>query len=85
MGRADTPVRRVLNYASDHFARQLPIVYAQTVVSRGEDDGQLHIRGFYVGDDVACFERAAALSLQVNFQMLEAPLKKVVVYLDPHG
>lgn len=84
MGRADTPVRRVLNYASDHFARHLPIVYAQTVVSRGEADGQLHVRGLYVGDDVVCFERAAALSLQVNFQMLEAPLKKVVVYLDPH-
>ena len=32
MGRADTPVRRVLNYASDHFARHLPIVYVQTVV-----------------------------------------------------
>ncbi len=27
MGRADTPVRRVLNYASEHFARKLPIVY----------------------------------------------------------
>ena len=26
MGRADTPVRRVLNYASEHFATNLPIV-----------------------------------------------------------
>src|SRR6478672_7951948 len=34
MGRADTPVRRVLNYASDHFATELPIVYVQTVVSK---------------------------------------------------
>jgi nickel-dependent lactate racemase len=84
MGRADTPVRRVLNYASDHFARHLPIVYAHTVVGRGEDDGRLHVRGLYVGDDVSCFERAAALSLQVNFKMLDAPLRKVVVYLDPH-
>jgi len=24
MGRADTPVRRVLNYAADHFMRRLP-------------------------------------------------------------
>jgi nickel-dependent lactate racemase len=84
MGRADTPVRRVLNYASEHFAGNLPIVYAQTVVSRGDDDGRLHVRGLYVGDDAACFERAAALSLQVNFQMVAAPLRKVVVYLDPH-
>jgi hypothetical protein len=36
MGRADTPVRRVLNYASDHFATHLPIVYVQTVVGAGD-------------------------------------------------
>jgi hypothetical protein len=30
-----------------------------------------------------CFNLASALSLKVNFQMLEEPLKKVVVYLDP--
>src|SRR5580658_10900758 len=33
MGRADTPVRKVLNYASKHFTAALPqIVYVQTVV-----------------------------------------------------
>jgi hypothetical protein len=82
MGRADNPVRRVYNYASDHFAKHLPIVYVQTVVSRGAD-GQLKVRGLYIGDDMECFNLAAALSLKVNFQMVEEPLKKVVVYLDP--
>lgn len=82
MGRADNPVRSVFNYASDHFARNLPIVYAQTVVGRGSD-GKLHTRGLYVGDDIACFHQAAALSLQVNFEMLAQPLRKVVVHLDP--
>jgi nickel-dependent lactate racemase len=82
MGRADNPVRRMLNYASDHFAANLPIVYVQTVVARG-DDGQLKVRGLFIGDDLECFTRAAELSLRVNFQMLEKPLKKVVVYLDP--
>jgi nickel-dependent lactate racemase len=82
MGRADTPVRRVLNYASEHFAKHLPIVYVLTVVSRGED-GQLKVRGLFVGDDTECFDLAAALSLKVNFQMLDEPLRKVVVYLDP--
>lgn len=82
MGRADTPVRRVLNYASDHFCDNLPIVYVQTVVGRGAN-GELVVRGLFIGDDVECFERAAALSLEVNFEMLEAPLDKVVVYLDP--
>ncbi|MBL7215669.1 MAG: DUF2088 domain-containing protein, partial [Phycisphaerae bacterium] len=36
MGRADTPVRRVLNYASDHFANEMPIVYVLTVVAATE-------------------------------------------------
>ncbi len=82
MGRADNPVRRVYNYASDHFTNHLPIIYVQTVVSGGAD-GQLKVRGLYIGDDIECFNLAAELSLKVNFQMVEEPLKKVVVYLDP--
>ena len=81
MGRADTPVRRLLNYASEHFAQELPIVYLQTVVE-GTPDGPV-LRGFYAGDDVECFQKAADLSLQVNFQMMDQPLSKVVVYLEP--
>ncbi|MDR3735078.1 MAG: lactate racemase domain-containing protein [Acidobacteriaceae bacterium] len=83
MGRADTPVRRVLNYASDHFAQNLPIVYVQTVVSKNAA-GDLVMRGMYIGDDVECFELASALSLQTNFLMMDREIKKAVVYLDPH-
>lgn len=81
MGRADTPVRRVINYASDHFARHMPIVYVQTVVSKNEQ-GRLAIRGLFIGDDAECFEKAAALSLKVNFVMLDHELTKCVVLLD---
>lgn len=82
MGRADTPVRKVLNYASDNFAQNLPIVYVQTVVGKGKD-GKLKTRGLFIGDDIECFNLAAELSIKVNFEMLDKPLKKVVVYLDP--
>ena len=81
MGRADTPVRRVLNYASDHFAGDLPILYVLTVVA-ATDSGQV-TRGLFIGDDAECFNLAAELSLMVNFTMLDEPLEKVVVYLDP--
>lgn len=83
MGRADTPVRKVLNYASEHFAKNLPIIYVLTVVS---EDGQRNkkTRGLFIGDDTECFNRACELSLKVNFTMLDEPLKKVVVYLDPN-
>ncbi len=84
MGRADTPVRRVLNYASEQFGGMMPqIVYVQTVVSKNAA-GKLVIRGMYVGDDAECFERAAALSLECNFQMMDREIKKAVVFLDPN-
>jgi nickel-dependent lactate racemase len=83
MGRADTPVRRVLNYASEHFLKGLPIVYVLTVVAPNEA-GQPVVRGLFIGDDVECFEQAAALALKVNFVMLDREIKKAVVYLDPH-
>jgi len=82
MGRADNPVRRVLNHASDLFLKNLPIVYVQTVVGRAANGG-LATRGLYIGDDVECFLRAAELSLEVNFEMLDRPLRRAVVYLDP--
>jgi nickel-dependent lactate racemase len=82
MGRAENPVRSVLNYASDHFLQHLPIVYVLTVVSR-RDDGSLAVRGLFIGDDAECFHQAAELSLKVNFEILDEPIKKAVVYLDP--
>jgi len=82
MGRADNPVRRVLNYASDHFAKDMPIVYVLTVVSAGEN-GALKTRGLFIGNDIECFNLAAELSAKVNIELLDEPLKKVVVYLDP--
>jgi hypothetical protein len=82
MGRSETPVRNVLNLASEKFLRHLPIVYAQTVVGRGANGG-LAVRGLFIGDDLECFLRAAELSLKVNFEMLDKQIQKAVVYLDP--
>ncbi len=84
MGRADTPVRRVLNYASEHFGKELPqIVYVQTVVNKAAD-GRLVMRGMFIGDDNECFERAASLSLECNFLIMDREIHKAVVFLDPH-
>jgi nickel-dependent lactate racemase len=82
MGRADNPVRCVLNYASDRFLNHLPIVYVLTVVGRRADGG-LAVRGLYIGDDIECFHLASELSLKVNFEILDEPIRKAVVYLDP--
>jgi len=82
MGKAVNPVRSILNYASDKFIRHLPVVYIHTVIGRDET-GKLVIRGLFIGDDESVFTLAADLSIKVNFTVLEQPLKKVVVYLDP--
>jgi nickel-dependent lactate racemase len=81
MGRADTPLRRILNYAQEHFCKKLPLLYVLTVVGVNERR-ELVARGLYIGDDRECYEAAAELSIKVNFSILQEELPKVVVYLD---
>ncbi len=89
MGRADTPVRRILNYAQAHFCRHLPLVFVLTVIGPRRmgravaGPSPVGRRGLFIGDDGECFEQAAALSVEVNFTVLEEPPRKVVVWLDP--
>jgi hypothetical protein len=82
MGRADTPLRRILNYAQDHFCGHLPLLFVLTVIGP-RNDGSLAVRGLFIGDDVDCFHRAAELSVEVNFTVLDEEPQKMVVYLDP--
>jgi nickel-dependent lactate racemase len=83
MGRADNPVRRVLNYAASRFLNNLPIVYALIVIGRNVS-GETVVRGLYVGDDSECFHAAAELSFQVNVTLMPKTMHKAVVHLDPH-
>jgi nickel-dependent lactate racemase len=82
MGRADTPLRRILNYAQDEFCSHLPLLWVLTVIGL-DDGGQPVTRGLFIGDDHDCFGQAAELSVQVNFTVLKEELHKVVVHLDP--
>jgi len=82
MGRADTPLRRILNEAQRLFCADLPILYVLTVIGTN-DVGELVTRGLYIGDDPECFELAAELSAQVNFTQLDESLHKAVVFLPP--
>lgn len=82
MGRIDTPVRRALNTAFDRYLRKaLPIRFLLTVV--GTEGDNTVLRGLYYGEDDKTFEDAAELSRRINFQVLEEPIKRCVVYLDP--
>ena len=81
MGRPNTCLRKILNYAEDTFCDHLPIIYAQTVIG-ADDRGDLVTRGLFVGDREA-FETAAKLAVEVNFNHLDEELSKVVVLMDP--
>ncbi len=81
MGRADTPVRAVLNYAHDHYLKDLRVVYVMTVMEqRGAD---VVMRGLFVGDDTETFDRAAELSRQVNVNVLDEAPERVVADREP--
>ena len=82
MGRTNTPVRAILDYGMEHFASHLPIVFALTVLGPDEE-GSLVVRGLYIGTGRECFDKAAALSREVNFSVVKKPISTCVVNLDP--
>ncbi len=82
MGHTDSPVRSVLDYAINKFAGELPILYVLTVVSL-KSSGEPAVRGLFIGDGRECFEKAAALSRKVNLIIVEKPIEKCFVYLNP--
>ena len=84
MGRIDTPVRKLFNYGVDQFLGKLPIRYILTVMAKNRETGQMEMRGLLAGQDMETFAQGARLSQKVNLDQMDKPLKKVVVYLDPH-
>ncbi|MDR2718368.1 MAG: lactate racemase domain-containing protein [Treponema sp.] len=93
MGRANTPVRAMFDEGLRRYGGKLPpVLYALTVLSaRGADEaaatgvqrGSLALRGLYCGFGRDCFEQAAALARRINVDLLDEPVHKAVVYLDP--
>jgi nickel-dependent lactate racemase len=93
MGQTDTPVRSVFDEAYKRFGNQIPpVLWILTVVSpRSKDEayqsgtavGTLALRGLFIGFGRHCYEQAALLAQKVNMNLLQEPIKKAVVYLDP--
>ncbi|MDR0455598.1 MAG: lactate racemase domain-containing protein [Treponema sp.] len=93
MGRTDTPVRAMFDEGLRRYADKLPpVLYALTVLSArneteaaaaGMQRGSLALRGLYCGFGRDCFEQAAALARRINVDLLDEPIQKAVVYLDP--
>ena len=80
MGRADTPVRAVFDYAAEHFIANLPLSYILTVTDAPQ--GEIRTHGLFIGRGREYFEQAAELAARVNMNLLDRPIRKAVVYLD---
>jgi len=93
MGRADTPVRALFDEGLRRFSNELPpILWVLTVIgartdseaqAAGKERGSLAVRGLFIGFGRECFEKAAALSREVNVNLGNEPVNKAVVYLEP--
>jgi nickel-dependent lactate racemase len=83
MGRTDTPVRALFDEGFRRYGDRLPpVLHALTVIGQ-RADGTNAMRGLYVGFGRECFEEAAARARKVNVNLLDEPIKKAVVYLEP--
>lgn len=80
MGRAESPVRAVFDYAENRFAADLPVTYLLTV--RGETDQGVATRGLFAGDGKSCYSQGALLATQCNVHRLDRRPQRVVVHMD---
>lgn len=80
MGKDHSPVRKVFDYAQEHFLTAVPLLYVLTVTTNKGDDTFIH--GLFIGEHRDVFEQAVKLSQDINLTYVDEPFKKVVVYLD---
>ena len=81
MGKDHTPVRKVFDYAEEHFLMHIPLVYVMTVTTGA--DNHVNYHGLYIGRERKFFEMAVAHAQEVNLNFVDRTFKKVVVYMDP--
>ncbi len=81
MGKDFSPVRKVFDYAEEHYIASLPLMYVLTVTTNVKDETFIH--DIFIGRKRELFEMAVKESQRINLTHMSKPLDKVVVYLDP--
>ncbi len=82
MGRENTPVRAVFDYAEEHFIKDLPVLYILTVTTTDRND-IVHVHSLAIGRERELFSKSCVESQKHNLIFLDEPIKKAVVYLKP--
>ncbi|MBR0087613.1 MAG: DUF2088 domain-containing protein [Lachnospiraceae bacterium] len=81
MGKDHTPVRKIFDYAAEHFLKERPILWVLTVTTAPE--GEILTHGLFIGEGRECLTEAVKLAQEKNIDFTEHSVKKCVVYLDP--
>jgi len=80
MGKDNSPVRKVFDYAEEHFIKDLPLMYVLTVTTAKGCNVLMH--GLFIGRKRHILEEAVKLSQEKNLTFADKPFQKVVVFLD---
>lgn len=81
MGRDHTPVRKVFDYALEHFLKDRPVIFALTVCTA--PGGKIRTHGLFISEKRSALEKAIELAQEKNIDFVETGIKKCVVYLTP--
>lgn len=82
MGKDGSPVHKLFDYCSREFLAGRPISYILTVTTTDSND-VVHVQSLGLGDEREIFEKSIVVSQENNFDFLDKPIKKAVVYLKP--
>ncbi len=81
MGRDHTPVRKVFDYAAEHFLKDVHILYMLTACTAPNSVIQTH--GLFIGEGRKPLEDAIVCAQEHNIDYVDHGIKKCIVYLDP--
>mmetsp|Transcript_24791 Transcript_24791/g.69613 ORF Transcript_24791/g.69613 Transcript_24791/m.69613 type:complete len:589 (-) Transcript_24791:72-1838(-) len=73
----------VIGSADDDDDDEDPKDGKNSTVALAQQPPHVNMRGLFIGNDIACYNEACELSLQLNFILLSKEPKRMVVYLDP--
>lgn len=80
VGREDTAVRQLFDYAEENFLKRIPLLYVLTV--SGQESAGNCLQGVFIGRGRELFEKAVKLSLKKNITYIDKAVSKVVAYMD---
>lgn len=81
MGKDHTPVRQMFDYAFNKFLGHRPVLFVLTVTTAPKSEIITH--GLYIGQLRKGFELGIEQVQKKNLDLLDKPIKKCVVYLEP--